>query len=554
MTRLQGIAALLASLPFCATIASAQYAYVANLNDNNVTVVNTATNAVVTTIPVGTTPFGVAASPDGKTIYVANINSLSVSVISTATNQVTGAIKVSGQPYGLAVSPDGTLLYVTNHSGTNITVVNTSNNSTSRLVTVGGIPYEVVFQPSGANAYVANNASSTVTVIRTSDFSTTTLTTGNQPAGLAVTPSGAALYVANYNDNTVSVFDTSKSTNTATINVGNYPRGVAAHPNGKQIWVTNQGDGTISVIDVASNTVTATINVGNSPVLLAFNSTGSFAYVANGSDNTLGVVDTVLQQQVATVNTGGNPTGVAIGGPPISISVNAAGIVNAASLAPKSSVAPGSLAAVFGSFPVVASTTNASPWPVALGGLSMKFNSTAAPLYFAGSTQANVQVPWEMAGQTTASVIASAGSTSSAAQSATIASVAPGLFALNGSGSGQGAIVDNASGKVVDSTNPAKHGTSILQIYATGLGAVSNQPATGAPASLTQFSNTTLTPSVTIGGVDVGKPLFSGLAPGFIGLYQVNVQVPAGVQTGSAVPVQLTINGVQSNTVTIAVN
>jgi uncharacterized protein (TIGR03437 family) len=58
--------------------------------------------------------------------------------------------------------------------------------------------------------------------------------------------------------------------------------------------------------------------------------------------------------------------------------------------------------------------------------------------------------------------------------------------------------------------------------------------------------------TVTIGGVPADAS-FSGLAPGYVGLYQVNVQVPATVAAGSAVPLTIAIGGVTSNTVTIAV-
>ena len=58
--------------------------------------------------------------------------------------------------------------------------------------------------------------------------------------------------------------------------------------------------------------------------------------------------------------------------------------------------------------------------------------------------------------------------------------------------------------------------------------------------------------TASIGGVTVA-PSFAGLAPGFVGLYQVDAQVPASVTAGNAVPVFMTVEGVPSNTVTIAV-
>jgi len=116
---------------------------------------------------------------------------------------------------------------------------------------------------------------------------------------------------------------------------------------------------------------------------------------------------------------------------------------------------------------------------------------------------------------------------------------------------GPGAIQDSAY-NLVDSSNPAIPGKYIL-IYCTGLGAVSaNQPATGAAASLTELAPTANQATVTIGGV-TENAYFSGLAPGFVGLYQVNALVPAGVAAGSAVPLTISVGGATSNTVTIAV-
>ena len=90
-----------------------------------------------------------------------------------------------------------------------------------------------------------------------------------------------------------------------------------------------------------------------------------------------------------------------------------------------------------------------------------------------------------------------------------------------------------------------------ISIFCSGLGDVTNRPPSGAPPSGGDLSNTMATPTVIIGGVDV-PPSFSGLTS-FVGLYQVNVQVPSNAPTGDAVEVVLTIGGVASNTVTIAV-
>jgi uncharacterized protein (TIGR03437 family) len=117
---------------------------------------------------------------------------------------------------------------------------------------------------------------------------------------------------------------------------------------------------------------------------------------------------------------------------------------------------------------------------------------------------------------------------------------------------GQAAAVDALSGNLVAKANPAKAGKSVIAIYCTGLGPVVNPPATGAAASATELSPTIVPPAVTIGGVPANV-LFSGLAPTFVGLYQINVEVPAGVSPGDAVAVAVSMGGAVSNTATVAI-
>ncbi|HXK03842.1 MAG TPA: hypothetical protein VMS37_15680, partial [Verrucomicrobiae bacterium] len=84
---------------------------------------------------------------------------------------------------------------------------------------------------------------------------------------------------------------------------------------------------------------------------------------------------------------------------------------------------------------------------------------------------------------------------------------------------------------VVGSSNPAKRG-QVIQIFANGLGPVNNHPASGDPAPTTQVLPCNSNPTVTIGGTSA-PVAFCGLAPGFVGLYQLNVTVPPGISTGT---------------------
>jgi uncharacterized protein (TIGR03437 family) len=124
--------------------------------------------------------------------------------------------------------------------------------------------------------------------------------------------------------------------------------------------------------------------------------------------------------------------------------ISAGGVVNAASSAKGASVASGSIATVYGSFLLNSPSSAAgSTLPNSLAGLSMEFGSgVKAPLFYASSGQVNLQVPWEIRGQSQAPLTAVVNGQPSAIQTVSVASFAPGIFSMNGQGTGQGAILD----------------------------------------------------------------------------------------------------------------
>jgi len=237
--------------------------------------------------------------------------------------------------------------------------------------------------------------------------------------------------------------------------------------------------------------------------------------------------------------------------------VNAGGMVNGATFGTQPPAA-GSIVSLFGTnLALSAASAQTAPLPTTLAGTTVQLNGIAAPLFYASPTQMNLQIPWQLAGQTQASVVVSVSGVASAPQTVNLSAYSPGIFTVSQTGSGQGAVLIAGSAAVaaptgvVPGARPANR-QEYISIYCTGLGPVSNAPASGAKALDSPLSSTSTLPTVTVGGLPA-VVTFSGLAPSFVGLYQVNAQVPDTVVPGDAVPLTLSIGGAVSNTVTIAI-
>jgi minor extracellular serine protease Vpr len=246
-----------------------------------------------------------------------------------------------------------------------------------------------------------------------------------------------------------------------------------------------------------------------------------------------------------------------------------AGVVNDATF--QGQVAPGSYVAIFGSnlldttalsnYAIYnnllydVATPSVSPTdgslPLQLDFTTVSFDVPSAGIsvpgyiYFVSPTQVDAYVPWELAGQSSAQMKVSIDEGFYGnVVTIPLQSTAPGFF-LN---SGNVADAIDLTGKIVTSSNPAVPG-QVISLYCNGLGPVSNQPASGAPAgSGALLSQTNTTPVVTIGG-QAATVSFSGLAPGIVGEYQVNAQVPAGLSAGNQ-PITIAIGGHTSPTQT----
>jgi len=203
--------------------------------------------------------------------------------------------------------------------------------------------------------------------------------------------------------------------------------------------------------------------------------------------------------------------------------------VNAASFVPND-IAPGSLISIFGTN-LAGSTAYASslPLPTTLANVNVKINGIDAPLLYVSPYQVNLQVPFEIApGNVTITATLNGVTSLTPPISTTVSAASPGIFA-----------VVHADGSAITPDNPA-NANEVVLVYANGLGAVNGPAATGQPA--TGSAPTKNTATVTVGGF-AAQVQYAGLAPGFVGLYQVNVQLPSRVFASNRAALMLNIVG-----------
>jgi uncharacterized protein (TIGR03437 family) len=231
--------------------------------------------------------------------------------------------------------------------------------------------------------------------------------------------------------------------------------------------------------------------------------------------------------------------------------INSGGLVGAAGFV--TIVSDGELATIFGTN--LATTTVSQPTlplPTILGGVQVLVNGTAAPLLYVSPTQINFQVPYGTPTGTPVPVIVVLNGISGPAISATFLPAAPAVFTYQRAPGTPGSTLDpvilHTDNTLVTPSDPAEAG-QILTIYATGMGPLNNAPANGAAAPLSLLATTIVTPTVTVGSASATVQ-FSGLTPGFVGLWQINIQLPAMLPAASgspgSLPLVLSLSGASS--------
>lgn len=195
------------------------------------------------TMPIGQQTTGLAISPDGLTLYAANVGSDDIAVVDTTTNQVITTIPTD-HPYEIALSPEGLLGYATNAFAQTVTRIDTLTNTVvGDPIPVGGQPLGITISHNGQYAFVVNYCGTaprcggsgtalpdgTVTVIDTNTYLSTgdPIAVGKGPIAAAINRDDTRLYVVNEQSHDVSVVDVGARATVMTIPVGSFPAGIA---------------------------------------------------------------------------------------------------------------------------------------------------------------------------------------------------------------------------------------------------------------------------------------------------------------------------------------
>jgi len=298
---------------------------------------------------------------------------------------------------------------------------------------------------------------------------------------------------------------------------------------------------------LSSASVFASFTNGDPPLNLHLVTPGTFAQTWQPVNPTRGLTITLkgssgtLQPSAVQISGAVTPNSVAV---PV---LFANGTLN--NYYPDAALSPGLIAQVYGSgLASGIGQSNALPLPSVLQGASVQIGSYAAPLYYVSSAQVNVEIPAELpAGQYP--ILVTVNGASALPQTLTINPLQPGVAAY--ADGTNNVIAQHADFSYVTAASPAKPGEVII-IYLAGMGATNPAVPSGQGAPTSEpLARVVNMPTVTVGS-QTATVEFAGLAPGFVGLYQIDLQVPVNAPAGS-LPLVVSQNGVTGNTTNLIV-
>jgi YVTN family beta-propeller protein len=308
--------------------------YVTNEVSGDLTVIDSATYGVISTVPLGKRPRGIHASPDGKMIYVAlsgspiagpgvDENTLpppdksadGIGVFDVAQNKVVRIIKGGSDPENFDVSKDGTQLFISNEDDSAVSVVDIASGTVVKSAKMGAQPEGVKVTSDGKVVWVTSEETGTISLLDpVTGKILKTFKVGHRPRSVAFMPNGKIAYVNAENDGTVVVVDAVKDKMIQAIALGKpgviKPMAVLLSPDATKLYVSTGRGHRVFTIDTATNKVLGSVEVGARPWGIALSPDAKTLYSANGPSNDISVVDLATNTVTKKVKVGASPWGV----------------------------------------------------------------------------------------------------------------------------------------------------------------------------------------------------------------------------------------------------
>jgi YVTN family beta-propeller protein len=308
--------------------------YVTNETSGDLTIIDATTRAVVSTIPLGKRPRGIAASPDGSFLYVALSGSPNagpgvdektlpppdrsadgIGVIDLRQLKLVKVLTGGTDPEVVAVSHDGARAFVANEDAGQLSVIDVSNGRVVETFKTGDEPEGVRVNPSGDQVWVTSEEDGTAVVIDLAAHKVLkTVKVGPRPRSVAFLPDGTRAYVPSENGATLTVVDAKRLVvlHTIALGEGMRPMGTAAASDGRTIYVTTGRSKMVLFVDVASNQVVGSVEAGPRPWGVAVSPDGKTLYTANGPSNDVSVIDVATRQITQKIPAGRGPWGIVV--------------------------------------------------------------------------------------------------------------------------------------------------------------------------------------------------------------------------------------------------
>jgi YVTN family beta-propeller protein len=236
----------------------------ADAKANSLWAIDAATGEALARVPVGQGPTHPMISPDGQQVYVTNTDEGSVSVIDTTTWQVTSTVSNLPEPHDGELTPDGKFLYLATSGDSTVTVVDTDTGEVTQVFPVGQKPRGLaVGGVNGEIAYVTNKGDGTLSIIDVSAGEVQdTIPVGEGAHAVRVSPDRYTVYIALSKEDAVAVVDPASKQVLSKIPVGKTPEQIDLSQDGRWLFASNNGEATVSIIDVTQGEVIATGPVG----------------------------------------------------------------------------------------------------------------------------------------------------------------------------------------------------------------------------------------------------------------------------------------------------